>query len=487
MYGEPRPSPYYELELEGLDTESMSGKTIRIVVTDDIGNRIVNEYSFPKKPVPVSIKECPYSNTDYEILFADKTDEDSLIFLAKQYVDDEERDPSNHWTDYESKVTVQKKDVCNPEELYGFYDFYAVYLRNGLYGPKSDIFNPLDLPEANVAAINLATTPVTYNSPVQTGKTDITVNIKDDSWEQDDYDRIYLRYMLTNRTGDPVYIQEFERDRCSTTIQLDTDILYNSDNLYTISMRVFGEKDKIVSDGTEVTIEQFTGDEHDNMPPVIGKCTIMPGYNSTNKYFYNATIYLHEYESGVASVIAHVPGTNKTYTYSLENGLLYFEKNTSGPTHEDYIAIPDWDMDVESIDVRTYEEDTHEVRNFTYTVYDNNGNYATRTYEDNSRVIVPNIKSYTITSSEAENGWKCDFETEDLGIDYKKFYAYRYPLTYDSGLKKNIWDYEQQTYTGTGSDFTAGPTMTQNNYFGSLSKGSVYKVNGAFFLTLDIL
>ena len=495
QYGEPDEVviPYYEINLTGLDNDSIPDKSIRIIVTDDLGNSLATDYTFPKKPIPLNVREYP-ANTDwYEITFTDKAAEDELIIRGVHNHYDEDRDVSQATSsDIDCKFIITK-ELLNPENQWGYHNIYAVYRKNGLYGPASDTLdNIFDIDSENsllnvitLKSVALASTPVIYSSPLQTGKTEITVYIDESSWNQDDYDRIYLLYKLYNQDGTPVYIQDFAKGQNSATVSLDTKVLYNNDNLYTISMKVFGEKDGYISDGTDVAIEQFTGVEHDNMPPEIKVCKISPEYDNTNKFYYMTEIESKEYESGIDYIIVNVPGTNKSYTYSVENGLLKFTKGESAFSYyPDFIYIPDWDMDEITRTERAaeyysqYEYDT-EYRNFTYKAYDKNGNYSYGTCEC-SAYVVPNFENLEIQEGTADVDWYCNFTTQDLGTynEFKKFSVKAYKLEYNSETKRNEWKYHFGL--STPSDYTPSATLSGYNSI-QCTKGRAYKA----FLGVD--
>lgn len=506
---------YYEFELKDLDNDSLSGKTIRIVVTDDLRNRKVTEFTFPKKPVPVSVKDAPGNSSDYEITFSGMTDEDELHFSGLYNEDDRDIDDvSDSPTDHVCKVTVVKDKVNHPEYAYGYHDLYAYFSRGSLCGPRTDIIDPEQLPPyiETVSAIALVEdNPVTYQTPPQTGMTNITVHIAPDSWGQEgqeNYDRIYLRYKLTNSIYDPEYTLDFEKGQCEATVQLETQMLYNKKNTYSITMRVFGEKDDMISDGTLVDITKFTENKYDNMPPsgigltVKGKYTkddqqtrykvnidtgnttaiipnptqYTPVFDRDNNLFRSAEIFANENESGIVSVVVNVPGTNKSYTYSLVNGLLDFNKAETAYT-TDVAFIPEWDLDAESIDV--YETCSYEKLDVTLTCTDANKNYSTVTTEL-SRKLLPNFTNVKVQWNEDGGYWECLFETEDKGGPYWEFEARLYELELNGNNTKYMWYNARYGYQYAIYSWPYSNTMNHNNVFAYLDTGSVYKA----FLTV---
>ena len=244
--GQPVTKYLWKAKLNNVSTKSLPGKTIKLVVIDDIGNRSEKEFSFPAVPVVGRIEK---GNSYSYVYFINRGANDTLSYYnGSKY----------------SSTPFLNLQIDNSKT-------YKVNFRrgtDGLYGPSSQEFNA-DLTGLQtldpVQDISLSYAknpkPIDFNDDHATfslrhsGYTDVTVSIADNSW--DNFDKIYCLF------NENIYY--FEKPQTTVTIPILTLAIYND---YGQTLTLFGEKGNSITSGTELNVK-VNETKYDNAPPKV--------------------------------------------------------------------------------------------------------------------------------------------------------------------------------------------------------------------------
>ena len=407
---------YLSMNLSDFSDETFAGKTIRLIVKDELGNINYKDYTIPKKPV-FSYAEL-YNDTQYRTyyhMYYSQNAPNDVLYL---------KDSTNF---------SEGNSLCFSKERE--YTYYAQFCRDGFFGPKSESFTTIPA-DNSLPAIEGAV--VSYSNKPNSDQTYVTVTIPQNSWNN--YSSIYY-FLYSQRI-------EFVKDTFSASYLMPTSYLYSG----TYDISLFGEKSNGQrTKGASLSTEKLTGTEYDNCKPSLSHFAV-------NKYshYYQAikddllngfdsiiACQAKDYGSGLDYVIIKSEGMEDGYRYNADDYLIkdFIADNKT----YDLLLIPFWDMDDDEKINFNGAHDSSDSKgnyypitrsNFTISAYDKAGNYmGSETTFTFHCINKPEVYSITNTSDSGAT-YSIKFSHTN---DHSKMYEYVYKLAYDSGSKKYNW------------------------------------------------
>lgn len=448
--------PYYgeiqilTADLSDFNDETFAGKTIRIIVQDELGNSNYTDYTIPKKPIfsyAEWYSEDPYRDY-YHVYYSQNAPDDSL------------------WIGDFSGFT-KKNSLCFSKE--GGVTYYAQFqCSGGFYGPKSESFTTIP-DDSSLPAIEGAV--VGYANKPNSEETYVTVTIPQDSWSK--YSSVY--YFLRNERVD------FVTGSFSASFPLRTSYLYS--NSYDISL--YGEKSNGQrTKGKILPTTKLSGVEYDNCKPelshfssnryadyhqaILKYSNILEGFDSIIAY------EVQDYGSGLDYITLKTSDMEKGYRYDASD---YLKLNfIAGNANHDLLLIPVWDMDDDVKLNFNGAQDSSDSKqhyfpitqsNMVLSAYDKAGNHIERDTSFSFHYITkPEIFSITENNEDSSITYKIMFSHT---YDHSKMYRYIYKLVYNGTDEKYIW----QLVSGTDSGNDA--TWFSYQQF-NISVNTIYKV-----------
>lgn len=319
----------WQTTLSGLSQTTLPGKTIKLVVIDDIGNRTEKEYSFPAVPAVGRIENDIYCPDIY-----------SYVYFINRGANDTLQYYNGNKTSTSTELALQIENEKN----------YTVWFcRDGLFGPPSQEFNAaltglqtLDPVQDISLSYAKSSKPIDFNDESaaynfrHSGYTDVTVSIADNSWNN--FDKIYCQY-----DKDLYY---FEKPQTKITIPFLTIAIYND---YGQTITMFGEKGNSITAGTELNVK-VNDTKYDNAPPKVDVSSKSANIVGPDTISLGDVV---EGESGLDYIIVSSDSFGDIkYTLSVD---------------DDALKIPVWDLDDnQKLNIKVYDK----VGNVTQKIFD---------------------------------------------------------------------------------------------------------------------
>lgn len=282
IYGASYPPEYYDIRLEyagadgtltesrasfesgawtiELDATSLAGLGVLFKISDDMGNYEERTVTFPSE---IGVESITPAVTPAEIRFFAPDENASTDGLL---IWEEEKETETG----ETVLVTKAKPFRGWGTIESDYDYRV--LTKGASGLWGEIFDTVySVPEnaGNVEKVSVESVGVSMGE--RTDTTNITVTIADDSWEK--FDTIYI-YSSKIVNGGRLY---FEKGETTLVFSYTTSLMYAN----SLMLTVYGIKDLTTSEGTEYTVPQLSGDEFDNIAPIISFKKTIPTTNIT--------------------------------------------------------------------------------------------------------------------------------------------------------------------------------------------------------------
>ena len=415
----------YTTILEGFDNENIGGKSITMVVVDDIGNKTERIFTFPKKPVVGRIeKSQPYGY--WQAIFYFSTFEQGDILYYKKV--------NGGW----SRGLYEYLNRSGGELD---YSYQVQFCRDSLYGPVSEPFDwTMEVDSIDPVAL---TDSISYSRNSSPHYVNVTVNLPADTWGTDgsNYDQIYFNsYWTSTEYPYPTKVF-FTKPQTSVTFVYNVELLYRRG----VNLTVYGAKGNAVSTGTNKTFDPPASYEYDNVDPYLNTSVngsyqnYLKVFNSTEDYYSGNNTRLddcasnlllfqtNDEQSGLDYFTIKPEGMDKSY--KLDAGEYTFYDSDLLISY-----VPFWDMDETSISTDPWGF-KYSLCNVEIAVYDK---------KQNSKSVNKNVFFYHIpkvikVDKNADPSY-ISFVQESLGIKYFNWHYTVYRLDYDNDSKQYEWN-----------------------------------------------
>ena len=326
-----------------LDVDSVSGLTITIIVTDDLGNKATRDFRLPApEDLVMSIQQQGSSNkaivkfsniykSDYYELYGENGMD--YIYQIKQ---NELGDIIGYSCEYGDEIVIEY-DSNHPSYKYQMSadvqsqlltEFHNIYYSFNPNNSSPDIGNvSKGSPEYVIKTSSIKKSR--YFGPW----IDITVNVSQESANY--YDSIYAECTWVDKySNNRSEIVFFSPHETNTIIQLDSETVH----MYPLNITVYGIKNQQTTTGTAYTtinLKGTTDPQYDNIPPEV----ILEHYSDRIEFsvtdigtgpnigiidFLNQKLYSATYDSTIDELIIKIP-----FWEFQKEGQYYYEYNYS--------------------------------------------------------------------------------------------------------------------------------------------------------------
>ncbi|MBO4857098.1 MAG: hypothetical protein J5527_01115 [Treponema sp.] len=355
-----------------IGTNNISGKSLNIKVTDDLGNAVIKKTSFPDEPTIIYFKKNSMCR-DYKITMMERNNSTGAAIV---YYYEPEEDGEEY--DYTCKTTnVPLTDVFSPSAILNISDrtsYRCMFImQNGsLSGLPTDVYaiigsdNLINIHSIAVSADFAPNETLPSEYPVtpyisrqidssNNGKTNVTVSIN--SSALDYYESFYIKI---GDSGKTVVFPEGQ-NTCSFTV--DTYALWR--NNITINLYCFyhSGNTRIVYGPVQAQIPSYSQDmQYDNTKPSVYSIDSDPDVDwQIISYDYLADITFSDSMSGIKEIKWSIGGSDVSYS-SLYDYYIY---------NDSYLPVFDMDENAVTINVEVTDK-----QNLTSSL-----NYAKTFYE----------------------------------------------------------------------------------------------------------